>query len=750
MVSYQTRLYAPAKALMSNPARPPLSLSGIVRFGAFEFDPASGELRRRGRLVTLQDQQSTVLRYLIEHAGVTVTREELRAVLWPDGTYVEFEFGLYNTVNRLRRALGDSASNPHFIQTEPKLGYRFIAALEHQPREEYPAPEPLIEPAHEPDQQQKKPNRLLIAGAIALFLLGALSGLWFAKRRSTPDTKSQMYRFAIEVPGVNRVPTLAISPSGDQIVFRGAKGLLYRRYLDHSDFRPVPASQQAMSPFFSPSGEGLGFFTGQDLKIVEGEQVRNLAALPIGYSFWNAFWAADGFVYFNTRQGDVDGIWRIPAKGGKISLVLASTSSSHGENRVFVNQVLTKPHHLLLYAATVGPTRRSLHVRDLERRSDTMVVEHGIGGRLMPDGHLVYYLRGSLYAVPFSAQSLSISGSPTEVVKDVADYFWQSGCASISDTGTLAYAPSPDPELRQLEWLDPSGKFTPLPVQADQYEQAEVSPRGDKLAIVRTEEAEHSSLWIYDLHTGAWQRIRDSHVPLLRAQWSPDETELVVSSERSNEDFANLYRVTLKNPENAIRITQEPDYGQFPEHWSAQANAILFMEGRHRETNGDILVLPLSGSESPKRLVATPGWDRSASFSSDGRFFLYESDNKIFIAPYDSKKAQPAGPAIQVSSDGGHDPAWSPDGRSIYYIDPSRQLVQTFLSKQNQPTSTRTLAKSIPWIQNMWTRAFSVAPDGRVLVISPLATPAKSAQIQVVVNWPTELMRLSPLGTRAW
>lgn len=102
-----------------------------VRFGVFELDLRSRELRQQGSKVTLQDQPFQVLALLIERAGEVVTREDLRAALWPADTFVDFEDGLNTAVKKIRTALGDSADHPQFVETLPRRGYRFIAPVEH-------------------------------------------------------------------------------------------------------------------------------------------------------------------------------------------------------------------------------------------------------------------------------------------------------------------------------------------------------------------------------------------------------------------------------------------------------------------------------------------------------------------------------------------------------------------------------------------------------------------------------------------
>jgi TolB-like protein/Flp pilus assembly protein TadD len=104
-----------------------------VRFGPFELDVRSGELKKQGRRVRLQDQPLLVLQALLERRGDLVTRDELRRRLWPDNTFVDFEDGLNTAVMRLREALGDVAKRPRYIETRPRRGYRFIAAIEAAP-----------------------------------------------------------------------------------------------------------------------------------------------------------------------------------------------------------------------------------------------------------------------------------------------------------------------------------------------------------------------------------------------------------------------------------------------------------------------------------------------------------------------------------------------------------------------------------------------------------------------------------------
>src|SRR6516165_5813425 len=135
---------------------------GVIRFATFEVDLPAGRLCRNGLRVRLQDQPFQVLAMLLERPGEVVTREELRARLWPSDTLVDFDHGLNAAVKRLRDALGDSAENPRYIETLPRHGYRFIA--------------PTAPDAIRPKTTDSGPRRwgLPLAGATVLMIAVAL------------------------------------------------------------------------------------------------------------------------------------------------------------------------------------------------------------------------------------------------------------------------------------------------------------------------------------------------------------------------------------------------------------------------------------------------------------------------------------------------------------------------------------------------------------------------------------------------
>ncbi len=184
-----------------------VSASRVLRFANFEVDVRAGELRKGGAKLRLQGQPIQVLATLLDHPGELVTREELRAQIWPAETFVDFDHGLHNAISRIREVLGDSADNPRFIETLPRRGYRFKGSVEEVAPKDMPAPGPVEVKASEaiPVVVPRKHRSFMIPG-MALVVAAAVAlglSLWVSRR-------------AAEVPVVRSIAVLPLANfSGD-------------------------------------------------------------------------------------------------------------------------------------------------------------------------------------------------------------------------------------------------------------------------------------------------------------------------------------------------------------------------------------------------------------------------------------------------------------------------------------------------------------------------------------------------------
>src|SRR5215813_9388961 len=192
----------------------------IVRFGAFELSVRAGELRKQGAKIKLQEQPFHVLQILLQREGEIITREELRQKIWPSDTFVDFDHGLYNAIKRLREALGDDAESPHYIETVPRRGYRFIGKSEPA----IPAPSsiqsvvvlPLENLSRDPDQEYfaEGLTEALITSLAKISALRVISRTTALKYKNVRDRSAR--EIAGEL-GVDSVVEGTVLRSGDRV-----------------------------------------------------------------------------------------------------------------------------------------------------------------------------------------------------------------------------------------------------------------------------------------------------------------------------------------------------------------------------------------------------------------------------------------------------------------------------------------------------------------------------------------------------
>ena len=305
-----------------------------LRFSNFELDPHSGELRKAGVLVGLQEQSLKVLVELLERPGELVTREQLRQRLWPDGTSVDFDHGLNAVINRLRETLGDSANSPRFIQTVPRRGYRFIAPVErgiggHALREQaadergHIRPESADPDSHGRERGTRRYHSVLRWVVVLALAVGSALALYEARRRIwlRPETSSVATRPDPLTLAVFPFQTLGAERNEDYLGLGMADALITRlSRIERITVRPTIAvsryTNRAHDPFAAARDLAVGSVLDGNIQRF-GDRVRvtvQLVQVQDGRLLWGGT--------FDERFIDVFSIQdRVSARVAEVLLV---------------------------------------------------------------------------------------------------------------------------------------------------------------------------------------------------------------------------------------------------------------------------------------------------------------------------------------------------------------------------------------------------------------------------------------------
>jgi eukaryotic-like serine/threonine-protein kinase len=543
------------------------------------------------------------------------------------------------------------------------------------------------------------------------------------------------------------------SPDGRTIMFTAVQGdrqQLYRRGLDQLAATPIPDTEGASGPFFSPDGRWVGFWSAGALKktSVDGSgPATTICSTPMVFG---ASWGADDTIIFSRAT---EGLWRVSAAGGTAQ-VLFRPDANKGELKYFLPQILPGGRAVLFTVThTPLPTWDDTEVvaQSIGKGERTVLVRGGADGRYVSSGHLLYVRRGTLMAVPFDLQRLEVAGGAVALISDVMqagntpNEASDSGAGqfSVSESGALLYVPGglfPDPE-RSLVWVDRSGAGQPLALPTRAYLSPRLSPDGRRVVLWTQGDR---NVWVHDLARGTLTRLT-SEARNARPVWTPDGARVAFGSAAGGNE--NIFWRPADGSAPAERLTTSDDQDAAAS-WSPDGQTMAFVRNG-AETQHDIWVLPLTGDRRPRAIVQTRFDEGYPEFSPDGHWLAYASDesgrSEVYVRPYPGP-----GPRQQASTDGGTAPAWSRDGRELFYT--------TTQSVGGQATLTRMMAIPLTWRPTLSTgaphmlfqgrygasaviRGYDVTSDGqRFLMIQQKERPPLSGTDMVLVqNWVDEL-----------
>jgi Tol biopolymer transport system component/DNA-binding winged helix-turn-helix (wHTH) protein len=695
----------------------PLSseVHSLYRFGVFELEAHTGELRRDGVKLKLQDQPYQVLLKLLEHAGQTVTREELRCTLWSSDTFVDFETGLNTTIKRLRETLGDSAENPTFIETVPRRGYRFIAPVS-RPNSLPEAPIGKIELAR---------SRRRFGAAVPLgvaILLGALS-VGFSLRWSRPtrlparvldfapltsDGQAKVGRlltdgsriYFSEVLPTGRIlaqvsakggetttiPTTVsdprpadISPDGTELLILSGKmkgedetyeGRLWILPVAGGSARPID-NVLASDAVWGERAETILYSKGHDLFVVNRDGSGSHKFLTVSGYVEYLRWSPDRqrlrFTVSTRAMGGTSSIWEVSTNGSGLHEIVPGLRGA-----------------AVCCGAWLAGSGDFLFQSTREGRTDLWE---------LPGGHHVLG-RGSaparLTAGPMNFSEPAASGAPNE---------------------TFVIGSIPRAEL--VEYLPRTGEFEPY-LSGISAEGVDASRDGQWFAYTLFPEG---TLWRINA-TGS-DRLQLTFPPMraFLPRWSPDGKQIAFIGTTSG-GYWTTYVIPAGGgiPRQLVPGNDETADAS----WTPDGKSIIFGPWKGGAARG-IKVLDLSTNQ----VSAFPGGNElwSPRISPDGRYIaaLSQQDSKMMLFDRTTRKWE------ELASLYSGYPSWSRDGKFLYFQDwanggasPSR-VVRVRLTDRKLETvlDLRSLGRLSVGTFASWS---GLAPDDSILLSRNIST----------------------------
>jgi eukaryotic-like serine/threonine-protein kinase len=592
-------------------------------------------------------------------------------------------------------------------------------------------------PAPVASKRKTRDRAIWIAAGALLALLATYllwqSGLW--QRCSSPIHLSIALPAGKVLPSDSDEP-LVISPDGSAIVYsaRGddRKSQLYLRKLGSFESTPISGTEGALCPFFSPSGEWLGFVT-QDFKLkkisVRGGSSVELAdhAGPLGGS-----WADDDTIYYS--KSFFGGLTAVSAGGGQPKQVTQTGLSPDDRGHSWPSAL--PGNSGLIFTVWTGKSFNDARIEGLSFNSGKrkVLIEGGTAPRYLPGGYLAYARNGTLFIVGFDPKRLEVKGTPVPVIEGVMTGASDGGAVfSVSNNGTLVFQPGTfASHTRNLVWMDRTGKATNITEEVRPYAAPAISPDGKRIAL--TLEASSYDVWVYDLERGTLTKVSfgaDDYWP----HWSPDGKMLAYHSSKSGTVQVYVKHGIVQGEETMV--TDGPGFKEL-EGWTPDGREIIF--GReNKDTGWDLYAAAVEGDHKPRPLVVAPFNQADASLSPDGKWLAYVSDesgqNEVFVQAMNDPNTR-----AQISSEGATAPRWARSGNELFFLSKNR-----FMSVKFAPGSALNPGKPVMLFEEKRAlRGYDVAADGRFVVALDADEKGTGNQINVILHWFEELKEAQP------
>src|SRR5437867_976196 len=509
--------------------------------------------------------------------------------------------------------------------------------------------------------------------ALALLAAAILAGLALRRGSSPPAI-----RFTIGPPAGWTVAVdynlgpIAVSPDGRYVAFPAREDvtgrvLIWIRDLAGKQATPLPGTDGAGLIFWSPDSSSIGFFAGGYLKRIEltGGAPQTLCGAAWGRG---GTWSRNNEIVFST--GPNAPLYRVSATGGVPQQVTRLDPSRKEISHRYPHFLPDGKHFLFLARSPSTRERRgdSIYVASLDEPSGKFLINVTSIVAYVDPGYLLFLRDRTLMAQRFNLVTLQLEGEPRAVSREPMQYHPSGfGMFSCSRAGVLAYVAGS--QNSTLQWVDRAGHLElAMPAEADFFSPRLTADQQQVLYSLTDETTGNLDIWLYDIGRRVARRMtsdpRDDFAPVL----TPDGKQLIFSSNRTG--TPNIYMKPVDAPE-AVAVS--PDTGaNFVESISPDGRTILYRRLSAGMQN-DIYTVPVAGG-TPTVLVTSRFNDIQPVFSPTGRWVAYATDEsgryEVYVTRFPRAESH-----VQISIDGGTQPAWRGDEKELFYVAPGDRIM---------------------------------------------------------------------------
>jgi serine/threonine-protein kinase len=580
------------------------------------------------------------------------------------------------------------------------------------------------------------------AAGLALVFLALGAWGWMRERRASRRPADWQYiALGDSVVLLTLFPSMALSPDGASLVFKDSRqnGLLWIKRRGELAPSPIPGTERANNPAFSPDGQWIAFVADQHLKKVRAAGGAAITvADTVADGFGGAAWMDDGTLIY--VEPSLIELKRVSAAGGAGAVVLHD--SAIAGRGIGMPVALPRSRGVLFQACSSGCVTMSLHVLDLRTGREKRLLDDVAQAWYLPSGHLLYVRRdGVALAAPFDLGRLEVTGAATPVLEGV---LVNNGFAQLvwSASGTMVYVRGSGAATENtVVRVSRDGVAVPFdPSWYGQFSSMSLAPDGRHVAVGTGGTGGGLNIWIKQLDRGPFTRLTFSGQDR-RPSWSPDGKLVAFVRDTSNTAIVVARPADGSGPDRRLAHLDR----QIQEfRWSRDGQWLLLRTDNSQTGAGDILGVRTQGDSTPVPLAASGFTELHPALSPDGRWLAYTSNesgvNEVYVRPFPNT----SGGRWQVSNGGGSEARWSADGRALYFLDASLgHLVEARVSTAPAfaVSGLQPLFATSAFLVDAFQTSYDVTRDGHFIFLMPRQSAAapRTPQVVRVENWLTDL-----------